>query len=378
MHRRHFLGSTAASVFFAGFPVTGYTKDLPYGNLVLIILEGGMDGLTAVPPIGDPSLVKQRKRLVTSAPLNLNPFFSLHPNLRNFAGMLANNEAAIVHAAAFPYTARSHFEGQNIVESGVPVPFSLKTGWLGRAMDEARIAGRAFALDTPLVIRGAKEVDSFYPAHIGESRNPDSRILELLSNSHGGLVGDALKKLNDTSGMRANQPRVRDPEGLALNAGRAMRDPDGPRVAVIRIPEFDTHANQGTDDGLHPELLAILDNVFLNLKKGLRSSWESSIVLTATEFGRTVKENGSAGTDHGYGSVGLLAGGLLKRSKIVANWPGLASGDLFEGRDLYSTMDYRSVCAACIEAAFGLDHGVIAEKVFIEPSLERTFDFVFG
>ena len=157
-----------------------------------------------------------------------------------------------------------------------------------------------------------------------------------------------------------------------------MRDPDGPRVAVIRIPEFDTHANQGTDDGLHPELLAILDNVFLNLKTGLRSAWANSIVLTATEFGRTVKENGSAGTDHGYGSVGLLAGGLLKRSKIVANWPGLAPGDLFEGRDLYSTMDYRSVCAACIEAAFGLDHGVISETVFIEPSLERTFDFIFG
>ena len=378
MHRRHFLGSTAASVFFAGFPVPGYTRDLPRGNLVLIILEGGMDGLTAVPPIGDPSLVKQRKRLVTSAPLELNPFFSLHPNLGNFAGMLVNDEAAIVHAVAFPYTARSHFEGQNIVESGVPVPFSTRTGWLGRTMDEARIAGRAFALDTPLVIRGAKEVDSFYPAHIGASGNPDTRILEILSDSHGGLVGDALKKLKDTAGMRENQPRVRDPEGLALNAGKAMRDPDGPRVAVIRIPEFDTHANQGTDDGLHPELLTILDNVFLNLKTSLRSAWENSIVLTATEFGRTVKENGSAGTDHGYGSVGLLAGGLLKRSKIVANWPGMAPGDLFEGRDLYSTMDYRSVCAACIEAAFGLDHGVISEKVFIEPSLERTFDFIFG
>ena len=337
-----------------------------------------MDGLTAVPAIGDPSLARQRRRLITSSPLKLNPFFSLHPNLQSFAGMLASDEAAIVHAAAFPYTARSHFEGQNIVESGVSVPFSSKTGWLGRTMDEAGIAGRAYALDTPLVIRGAKEVDSFYPSHIPTSQNPEQRILNLLSMAHGDIVGEAFKTMEDTAEMRASEPRVRDPLGLAFNAGKAMRDPEGPRVAVIRIPEFDTHANQGTDDGLHPKLLSILDNVFLNLKKGLRGAWDRSIVLTATEFGRTVKENGSAGTDHGFGSVGLLAGGLLKRSKIVANWPGLTSSDLFEGRDLYSTMDYRTVCAACIEAAFGLNHDVISEKVFFEPRLERTHDIIFG
>ena len=341
MLRRHFLGSSAASVFLAGFPVQGFTRDLPNGNLVLIILEGGMDGLTAVPAIGDPSLFRQRRRLVASAPLKLNPFFSLHPNLANFGGMLVDDEAAIVHAAAFPYTARSHFEGQNIVESGVPVPFSTSTGWLGRAMDEAKIAGRAFALDTPLVIRGATEVDNFYPADIQSSRTPEAQVLDLLSAAHDDLVGETFTKLKEIANMNADAPRVRDPEGLALNAAKAMRAPDGPKVAVIRIPEFDTHANQGTDDGMHPSLLAILDNVFLNLKKGLREDWSKTVVMTATEFGRTVKENGSAGTDHGYGSVGLLAGGLLRSSKVVANWPGLADRDLFEGRDVYSTLDYR-------------------------------------
>ena len=378
MDRRHFLKSTGAAAFLAGYPVHGFTKDLPPGNIALIILEGGMDGLTAVPPIGDPMLSVQRKGLIASKPLEINPFFALHPSLQNIGSMLSNNEAAIIHASAFPYTLRSHFEGQNIIQSGSLVPFSTSTGWLGRAMDQVGIAGRAMALDTPLVIRGATEIDSFYPANIGGSTVPNAEILELLSASHGVEVGSTFAKLLENTLSTEKLPRLRDPEGLSFAAGKAMRAPDGPKVAVIRIPEFDTHANQGTDVGRHPSLLGLVDRVFANLKRGLRSEWKNTIVLTVTEFGRTVQENGSLGTDHGYGSVGLLAGGLIKKSKVLARWPGLGNSELFEGRDLYSTLDYRSVCAACIEAGFGIDHDIISERVFFEPKLARTYDFIFG
>jgi uncharacterized protein (DUF1501 family) len=377
--RRDFLRSMSASGFLAGYPVAGFTQDLPPGRIGLIILEGGLDGLAAVPPVGDPALVRQRAKLVANAPLELNPFFALHPRLRNFAEMLYLNEAAIIHATAFPYTRRSHFEGQNLVETGVTEPFSSPTGWLGRAMDLAGIAGRALSLDTPLVIRGAVTLDNFYPANIGGSFGPDRRLLSLLVDAHQSEdTRTAFSRLEETLDSTSALPRVRDPEGLALAAGQAMRTDDGPRVSVIRIPEFDTHANQGANIGQHPELLALLDRIFVAYKAGLKEQWANTVILTATEFGRTVSINGSDGTDHGYGSAALLAGGLLKRSSVIANWPGLGARDLFEGQDLYATMDYRSVCAACIEAALGLDHDTIAERVFGAPDLPRVYDLVFA
>lgn len=157
VRRRDFLQSWWRCGILAGYPVEGFTADLPPGRIALIILEGGLDGLAAVPAIGDPNLQKQRPGLVASNPLALNPFFALHPALSNFARLLMADQAAIVHATSFPYVRRSHFRGQNIVETGNPTPFASRTGWLGRAMDVAGIAGRALSLDTPLVIRGSDD-----------------------------------------------------------------------------------------------------------------------------------------------------------------------------------------------------------------------------
>jgi uncharacterized protein (DUF1501 family) len=378
MERRDFIKLGGAAAFLAGYPVHGFTAELPPGRIALVVLEGGLDGLAAVPAVGDPDLLKQRRNLIASNPLALNPFFALHPNLSNFAKMLLGNEAAIVHAAAFPYTSRSHFEGQNIVQSGILTPFASQTGWLGRAMDLAGIAGRALAIDTPLVIRGATSIDSFYPANILGSKNPYASTIKMLISAHEPDIATTLEAMLMKIQAHEQPALLRRPEDLAEAAGRAMREEDGPRIAVVRIPDFDTHANQGTDTGTHPQQMAVIDRVFAGFKSGLGPAWKDSIILTATEFGRTVQENGSAGTDHGYGSVGLLAGGLLKKASVVANWPGLATGDLYEGRDLFATMDYRSVCAACIEAALGLPHDVIAERVFDEPKLRRVHGLLFG
>jgi uncharacterized protein (DUF1501 family) len=378
MHRRNFLKTAGATLAFAGYPVHGFTQNAIDGRVVVIILEGGMDGLTAIPPIGDRDLFRQRKGLTASNPLEINPFFAVHPSLKNFSGMLARNEAAIAHATSMPYTNRSHFEGQNVIEAGYVEPFSSSTGWLGRAMDEAKIAGRAMALDTPLLIRGMTGIDNFYPASIDGSHKPDTSIIEILANAHDGFEAETFATLKKAVIKNADLPRVRDPEGLALAAGRAMRLPDGPRVAVIRIPEFDTHSNQGAADGMHADLLGVVDRTLDTLRVELKETWQNTIAITATEFGRTVQENGSLGTDHGYGSVALMAGGLIKRSSVLANWPGLANKDLFEQRDLMVTLDYRAVAAACVEAAFGLDHDVVAEKIFGEKSLDVVHPLIFG
>jgi len=376
--RRHFLSIAAPALALSGYPVHGFTKEPIEGRIIVIMLQGGMDGLLAVPPIGDDNLFKQRKALVASNPLKLNPLFGIHPNFRNFSKMLKSNEASIVHATSFPYTGRSHFEGQNLMQSGSKLPFSTNTGWLGRAMEFAKITGKALSLDAPLLIRGAPEFNNFYPANIEKTRSPQAALLDLIKETHDGDVMIAIDKLSRGSMSGPSRLRARDPLSLATKAGESMRELNGPRVAVLTIPEFDDHSSIGSTTGHHPELFTLLDNVFYNLKTALKEQWDNTIVLTTTEFGRTVQENGSAGTDHGYGSVGLLAGGLINKSSVVANWPGLSSKDLYEKRDLFATIDYRSVCSACIEAAFGLDHDFIIDKVFEDKKITRIYENIFG
>jgi uncharacterized protein (DUF1501 family) len=377
--RRHFLATTgAASVYFAGMPMRGYAQTRDLGKIAVIILEGGLDGLSAVPPLGDSSLMKQRKTLVASAPLKLNPFFGLHPNLVNFAHMLNAGEAAIVHATNIPYTQRSHIEGQNLMQSGGHMPYGSDTGWLGRAMEIAGIPVKALALDMPLLIRGGEDLDNLYPVDMPGVLPPSGEIVGLISASYGGDMAQAYDKVRMKILNNSLASRRRDPAGLAYSAGQEMAKPGGPNVSVIRIPDFDTHARQGVDQGMLPRLLTTVDDVFRAYKIGLGDAWENSIVLTLTEFGRTVKENGSDGTDHGYGTAGLLAGGLLKKATVMANWPGLSDKELFEGRDLMATLDYRAVAAAAIEAAFGIPHDQVAEQVFGETKLLRVHDLLFA
>jgi uncharacterized protein (DUF1501 family) len=376
--RRHFMAGTGVSVFFAGFPTTGYAQPTEVGKVGVIILEGGMDGLAAVPPLGDPGLKKQRKGLIASTPIALNPFFGLHPSLPQFARMLANNEAALVHATSFPYRLRSHFEGQNLMQSGGVQPFEAQTGWLGRAMELAGIPGKALALDMPLLVRGGEDLDNLYPASLKNVAPTSAELIASLEEQFDGDMKLAFEKLRLRAVGNSMEALRRNPGGLAEEAGKEMAKPGGPNVAVVRITEFDTHAHQGTNDGMLPQRLQLIDDAFKGFKIGLGAAWSNAIILTITEFGRTVKENGSEGTDHGYGTAALLAGGLIKNAKVVADWPGLGDGELFEGRDLMATLDYRSVCAAAIEAAFGLDHGLITEQVFGEKSLPHVHGLIFG
>ena len=376
--RREFLQASGASLFLAGLPLPGFTKDKPPGTISVIMLEGGMDGLTAVPPFGDPNLFKMRKSLTPENYLKLNSFFGLHPSFKYFSGLLAKNNASVVHATNFPYTKRSHFEGQNLMQGGGLSPFSETTGWLGRALDLAKTPGRSMSLDMPLLLRGAHENDNFFPASIRNSGSLTTDLINMISNVHAEEGSSVFNKVSNKSTQK-DSVVPRDPASLAKYAGKAMAMESGPLSSVIKVDQFDTHASQGADEyGRHGERLAIVDDIIAGYKEGLGDAWNRSIILTLTEFGRTVKENGTWGTDHGWGSAALLAGGAITKSRVISKWPGLAERDLFENRDLVSTIDYRSVCAACIENALGLDHDLIAEKVFYTPKLPRVYDFIFS
>jgi len=376
--RREFLKASGASLFLAGIPLPGFTQDKPPGTISVILLEGGMDGLTAVPPFGDPNLSKMRRGLTPENYLKLNSFFGLHPSFKYFAGLMAKNNASIVHATNFPYTKRSHFEGQNLMQGGGLNPFSETSGWLGRALDLARTPGRSMSLDMPLVLRGMSENDNFYPANIRGSSNLMTQLIDSISMSHSREGSEVFKKVSKKSTQK-DSIVPRNPASLAKYAGKAMAQENGPLSSVIKVDQFDTHAHQGSDEyGRHGKQLTLIDDIIAGYKEGLGDAWDRSIILTLTEFGRTVKENGTWGTDHGWGSVGMLAGGTIKKSRVISQWPGLAERDLYEQRDLVSTIDYRSVCAACIENALGLDHDLIAEKVFFTPGLPRVYDYIFS
>jgi uncharacterized protein (DUF1501 family) len=378
LSRREFLKVSGASLFLAGLPLPGFTKDKPPGTISIIMLEGGMDGLTAVPPFGDPNLLRMREDLTSTNFLKLNSFFGLHPSFEYFAGLMAQNNASIVHATSFPYVLRSHFEGQNLMQGGGLSPFSETTGWLGRALDLAKTPGRSLSLDMPLILRGSKDNDNFYPASIKSSGKLMTQLINSISKAHSKNESTAFTKISKKSTQNeVNIPR--DPASLAKFAGKAMAQDGGPLASVIKVDQFDTHARQGSEkNGHHGERLVIIDDIIAGLKEGLGEAWNRSIVLTLTEFGRTVAVNGSDGTDHGYGSAGLLAGGAITKSRVISQWPGLGKNEQFEQRDLMATIDYRSVCAACIENALGLDHDLIANKVFFTPKLPRVYDLIFS
>ena len=376
--RREFLKASGASLFLAGIPLPGFTQDKPPGTISVILLEGGMDGLTAVPPFGDPNLSKMRRGLTPENYLKLNSFFGLHPSFKYFAGLMAKNNASIVHATNFPYTKRSHFEGQNLMQGGGLNPFSETSGWLGRALDLARTPGRSMSLDMPLVLRGMSENDNFYPANIRGSSDLMTQLIDSISMSHSEEGSEVFKKVSKKSTQK-DSIVPRNPASLAKYAGKAMAQENGPLSSVIKVDQFDTHAHQGSDEyGRHGKQLTLIDDIIAGYKEGLGDAWDRSIILTLTEFGRTVLENGTQGTEHGYGTAGLLAGGAISKSRVISNWPGLAKNEQFEQRDLMSTIDYRSVCAACIENALGLDHDLIAEKVFFTPKLPRVYKNIFS
>ena len=376
--RRDFLKASGASLFLAGLPLPGFTKEKPPGTISVIILEGGMDGLTAVPPFGDPNLVKMRESLIPDKYLKLNSFFGLHPSLKTLSSLMAMNNASVIHATSFPYMKRSHFEGQNLVEGGGLSPFSEKTGWLGRSLELAMVPGRALSLDMPLILRGYGKNDNFFPASILNSSKVNSSLLDSLSMAHGKSGSEVFKKIKQKNKENlGNIPR--DAVSLAEYAGRAMSQKNGPIASVIRLEEFDTHASQGDGEIKdHGDRLKEIDNVVAAYKRGLGDVWNDSVILTVTEFGRTVAVNGTWGTDHGYGTAGIIAGGTITKSRVIADWPGLSKSEQFEQRDLMATIDYRSVCAACIEKSLGFDHDLIAEKVFFTPNLPRVFDYIFS
>jgi uncharacterized protein (DUF1501 family) len=382
--RRDFLKGTATSLFLAGFNLPALATSSRKKNLVVIMLRGGMDGLCAVPVIGDKNFEKRRKNILIENTIKLNSDFALHPRLIGFNKCWNENTGTIVHATSIPYKQRSHFEGQNLMESGGRVPYQEKTGWVGRAMKLANLQGDGLALSLPmpLLLRGIPKNNNYFPTW---GRLPRKDTLDLLKSVYAESSEDELLQMMDFIKKRKDEQMMGGTGGgdrqknknLARQAAKYLRKSDGPRVAVFEVNGFDTHAAQGGVDGTHTECLVEMDEIINNLKDNLQEAYKDTIILTVTEFGRTIKQNGGNGTEHGYGTAIFMAGGLLKKSQVHTDWPGLKRKEMYEGRDLNATIDARSVYASAMSTVFDLDFKRIQKDVFWGEDLQNLSDKLF-
>lgn len=338
-------------------PVRAQHADAP--RFVLVILRGGLDGLTAVPALGDPAFAEARGPLARfeafdAAPRALDATFSLHPLLPQMHAMHGRGELLTVHAAGLPYRERSHFDAQNVLEHGGLKPHELGTGWLARALPHIQ-GPRAVALDTavPLVLRGAAAVDTWAPSalpapdgdligRLATMWQDDSTLSTALARARG-LREDPGMAAAMSGGMAAGGAGRRAAIGLAGKAAEFLQR--GATIAVLHIAGWDSHANQGAPNGATSNNLRTLDAAMAALRDGLQAggTWARTVVVVATEFGREVAVNGTLGTDHGTGGAAFVAGGAVRGGRVLADWPGLAKAQRFEGRDLRVTTDLRAV-----------------------------------
>lgn len=338
-------------------------------RLVFIILRGAMDGLAAISPTGDGRLERLRGALARppeqmGAALPLTADFAAHPALANFAGMFAAGEAAVVHAVASPYRQRSHFEAQNVLETGGNAAYALKDGWLNRLLPLLPPAPPPVAISAalPTLLQGPAPTTSFAPSRLPDaSASLKARVAALYEGDallHR-LWGEAMA----TEMMAGNQDGLGSnnagPVALAATAARLLAQPAGPRIAVLDHGGWDTHAGQAVRLAAQ---LRQLDAMIAALKSGLGPAWSETLVLCATEFGRTVAANGTNGTDHGTASAALLAGGAVAGGRVHGDWPGLAR--LFEDRDLMPTTSLNAVLAGSVAGLFGLDGELVSRRVF--------------
>jgi uncharacterized protein (DUF1501 family) len=397
LSRRALLqGAAALGLLPSGLSLAAAPGD---ARLVLVLLRGGLDGLAAVPPHGDPWYRRARGELALPAPgspegiVDLDGRFGLHPALAPLHARWQRRELLVVHATALPYRARSHFDAQDLLENGSASPHGARDGWLNRAVQQ--LGGGAppvcFGAQVPLVLQGAAPATSVDPAR---DSAPPAGFLELVEQLYATdpVLGPSLAQGLAAQAQLADH-RV-DPDDMTMAAGSPKRGrkraarmaasletaggmmaaENGPRIAVIDTGGWDTHATQGTTTGRLRRQLDALAAGLVALEQGLGPAWRSTVVAVVTEFGRTVAPNGTRGTDHGAAGATLLLGGAVAGGRVVGDWPGLEPKSRHEGRDLVPTTDLRAVFKGLVRDHLGVSGAALDGTVFPDSAAVSALD----
>ena len=392
MDRRFFLRgaavlgcSVAAHPFLSTVTLASANGGQPLGDhrLIVIILRGAMDGLDVVQPMGDPLFASYRPTLgVKSGATDLDGYFALHARLGALMPLWHAGELAFAHAVSTPYRdKRSHFDGQDMLEAGtgMDVPLgAVRDGWMNRLLQTVPglRAETAYAIGREALpmLAGSAPTRSWAPDTALEASSQNRLLLDAIYHDDP-LFRDASDAAMDLAGMEggAGPAKSKDPAGLAeidtlvdFASARLLEDT---RIAAFSLNGWDTHKGQTVAIG---RSLTRLERTILRLKDQLGPVWAHTTVLAMTEFGRTARENGTKGTDHGTGGVMVMAGGAIRGGKVYGRWPGLADADLYDQRDLMPTADVRAYAAWAMAAAYGMSRGVLEGAVF--PGLDMAID----
>ncbi|WP_175726012.1 DUF1501 domain-containing protein [Burkholderia ambifaria] len=371
--RRHFL-----SIAAAGAGAMLVAPRIVFANVetdrrfVFVIQRGAADGLNIVVPYAEPAYASLRGPLAIdpSTAIRIDGTFALHPSLVQTARMVRDKQALFVHAIASPYRDRSHFDGQNVLETGGRAPYQVKDGWLNRLaamLSATRERAIAFAPTVPLALRGGVQAASY--AASGLPAAPDDLLARVSALYEADAqLGPLWQSAMAARGLAGDAHARQDPAGVGKLAATFLARDDGPRIAMIETGGWDTHSAQNAR--LANQLKA-LDTMLAALRDGLGPVWQQTTVLVATEFGRTAAANGTGGTDHGQASVAMLAGGAVAGGHVIADWPGLRPGDLYEGRDLKPTASLDALIAGASAESLRLDPGRTASTLFAESGAIR-------
>ena len=389
LNRRTLLGlgaSLGVSVSFLGTQAFAASEgDLARKKLVVVICRGGMDGLSVSPPVGDANYAALRGSIAMQRDQvrMLDETFGLHPELKAVHALAQKGQARIAPAIASPDRARSHFEAQDVLETGSAKVYGAETGWLNRTLEALapvrKVEGLSVGTTAPLILRGKVQAASWSPGKLVDETARLPGLLQDLYKSDP-LLGPAFARGLETeamaetamagmaaSGSMAAPDLVRNRGGaetarkLGSTLGGFMTQTGGPQIAAVSLDGFDTHANQ---PGQIATRLSYMDAVLDGLHQGLGAEWKNTVVIAVTEFGRTARVNGTGGTDHGTASTGLILGGALKPGGIVGDWPGLADKALFENRDTAPTLDMRGLFKGVLADHMGVDRALLDRKIF--------------
>ena len=367
-------------------------------RLVVVFLRGGVDGLNILVPHQEADYYQARPTIAVPYPdrengaLDLDGFFGLHPKLERLLPLWKEKKLAFIHASGLPAVERSHFQAQDYIESGTPGIKTTSNGWMNRLLAEFSQNRPTQALNvgvtTPYILRGQMEVANLKPGNNSTAPIPTDRpqVNRAFSNLYNG--DDPLSKAYQ-DGRKAREFILKDLTQEMMSASRGANNADAfvddatevaklmvgnaqTQLAFMEIGGWDTHINQNrTFDRLLPPLAEGL----VRLTEGLKPIFSDTAIVVISEFGRTVRENGNQGTDHGYGNVMFLLGGAIKGKKIYTEWSGLDSSVLFENRDLPVTTDFREPLSIILKQHLSLSNDSL-NRVFPNFKAANKINFI--
>lgn len=384
--RRSLLTGGTCFAAWSCLPVLPSLAGTADPRLLVVMLRGALDGLATVMPVGDPHFMARREAFMedvaeAGAILPLDGFFALSPHLPTLNRLYSKGDALLLHAIASPYRDRSHFDGQDVVETGLPGVGSTQSGWLNRLVETlpggqrtAASNGVFVGASTPVIMRGAAPVASFALTQTNDqTADTTERLEKLYAHTDPQLAsawqqGQSLASMAAMGALGNENDNSRDAMRPFAMAAGLMAKPDGPRVAAMSIDGWDTHANARPGTGLMAQRLKTLDRFVATIEESLAPVWQDTAVVIVTEFGRTVDVNGTHGTDHGTATSAMVLGGAVAGGRVLADWPGLAENQLLARRDLRPTADLRSLFKGLVAPRFAVNTATLDDVVFPQSS----------